>query len=117
MPRILLYVERIFWIGRSGRQKEFKVLATERDDYRLAAFSRLNLMMRVDWCGGRVGQVGEDGRVSQFMKVKLSVSASSVRETGLREVRSVQPNYRSVPTVSLSFTELTPGLTAYASPQ
>lgn len=32
-------------------------------------------------------QVGEDGRVSQFMKVKLSVSASSVRESGLREVR------------------------------
>ncbi len=36
------------------------------------------------------GQVGEDGRVSQFMKVKLSVSASSVRETGLREVRRVE---------------------------
>lgn len=32
-------------------------------------------------------QVGEDGRVSQFMKVKLSVSASSARENGLREVR------------------------------
>ncbi|CAM9668740.1 unnamed protein product, partial [Ectocarpus sp. 12 AP-2014] len=36
-------------------------------------------------------QVGEDGRVSQFMKVKLSVSASSVRETGLREVTWAGP--------------------------
>ncbi|CAN0099903.1 unnamed protein product, partial [Scytosiphon promiscuus] len=36
-------------------------------------------------------QVGEDGRVSQFMKVKLSVSASSVRERGLREVTWAGP--------------------------
>ncbi|CAN0370045.1 unnamed protein product [Pylaiella littoralis] len=36
-------------------------------------------------------QVGEDGRVSQFMKVKLSVSASSTRETGLREVTWAGP--------------------------
>lgn len=82
------------WIGRSGRLKQFKFPATRRDGC-LEAFSRLN-MMRLVWLRGlRVGQVGEDGRVSQFMKVKLSVSASSVRETGLREVRKVLPNFRS----------------------
>lgn len=31
-------------------------------------------------------QVENDGRISQYMKVKLSVSASSVGESGLREV-------------------------------
>ena len=45
-------------------------------------------MNRTHIVGASDEKVGEDGRVSQFMKVKLSVSASSVREKGLREVRT-----------------------------
>lgn len=88
-----------------------KILPAERDD-RLAAISRSHIVIAAMWCGVRVMQVGEDGRVSQFMKVKLSVSASSVRETGLREVRWVQPNCDLTPNHVLNHD---PDLYTYAS--
>ncbi|CAM9286859.1 unnamed protein product [Discosporangium mesarthrocarpum] len=53
------------------------------EEKRLVIITRSLLMTQL--------QVGEDGSFSQFMKVKLSVSASSLQETGLREVTWAGP--------------------------